>query len=128
GTISFAMDCAATSVEPFYAHVIYKKLAGGASMIMVNPVIETALKKLNYSEKEIDDIVAYILRKDDNDFILDGKIEDAPHLKPEHYPIFDTAGKCGSGNRVISPEGHVLMVSAITPLISGSVSKTVNLP
>lgn len=128
GTISFAMDCGATSVEPFYAHVIYKKLAGGASMVMVNPVIETALKKLGYSEKQIDEILGYILRKDNNDFIIDGKIEGAPHLKPEHYAIFDTAGKCGTGQRVISPEGHVLMVSAITPLISGSVSKTVNLP
>lgn len=128
GTISFAMDCGATSVEPFYAHVIYKKLAGGASMVMVNPVIETALKRLGYSEEQIDEILGYILRKDNNDFIIDGKIEGAPYLKPEHYAIFDTAGKCGTGKRVISPKGHVLMVSAITPLISGSVSKTVNLP
>ena len=128
GTISFAMDCGATSIEPFYAHVIYKKLAGGASMVMVNPVIETALKRLGYPEEQIDGILGYILRKDKNDFIIDGKIEGAPYLKPEHYPIFDTAGKCGTGERVISPEGHVLMVSAITPLISGSISKTVNLP
>lgn len=128
GTISFAMDCGATSIEPFYAHVIYKKLAGGASMVMVNPVIETALERLGYSEEQIGGILGYILRKDDNDFIADGKIEGAPYLKPQHYSIFDTAGKCGTGNRVISPEGHVLMVSAVTPLISGSVSKTVNLP
>ncbi len=128
GTISFAMDCGATSIEPFYAHVIYKKLAGGASMVMVNPVIETALKRLGYSEKQIDEIIGYILRKDENDNIIDGKIEGAPHLKPEHYPIFDTASRCGTGKRAISPEGHVLMVSAITPLISGAVSKTVNMP
>ncbi|NMA95036.1 MAG: vitamin B12-dependent ribonucleotide reductase [Clostridiales bacterium] len=128
GTISFAMDCSATSVEPFYGHVIYKKLAGGSSMIMINPVIETALSGLGYTEDQIDEIVGYVLRKDENGFIIDGKIEGAPHLKPEHYSIFDTASECGTGKRFISPEGHVLMVSAITPLISGSVSKTVNLP
>ena len=128
GTISFAMDCGATSIEPFYAHVIYKKLAGGASMIMVNPVIEQALKNLDYKQEEIDAIINYILRKDEKGNTIDGKIEGAPYLKEEHYPIFDTASKCGTGERFISPEGHVLMVSAITPMISGSVSKTVNLP
>ncbi|HZK34041.1 MAG TPA: vitamin B12-dependent ribonucleotide reductase [Bacillota bacterium] len=128
GTISFAMDCGATSIEPFYAHVIYKKLAGGGSMVMVNPVIEKALENLGYNEEEIGDIVNYILRRDENDNIIDGKIEGAPRLKPEHYKIFDTAGKSGTGDRYISPEGHVLMVSSITPMISGSVSKTVNLP
>jgi ribonucleoside-diphosphate reductase alpha chain len=128
GTISFAMDCGATSIEPFYAHVIYKKLVSGSSMVMVNPVIEAALKNLGYQEDEIDAIVSYILRRDDKGNIIDGKIEGAPGLKPEHYPIFDTASKCGTGSRFISPEGHVLMVSAVTPMISGSVSKTVNLP
>lgn len=128
GTISFAMDCGATSIEPFYAHVIYKKLVSGSAMTMVNPVIETALKNLGYEEEEIDAIVSYILRRDDDGNIIDGKIEGAPNLKPEHYSIFDTASKCGTGNRFISPEGHVLMVSAITPMISGSISKTVNLP
>jgi ribonucleoside-diphosphate reductase alpha chain len=128
GTISFAMDCGATSVEPFYAHVIYKKLVSGSAMVMVNPVIETALKNLGYNEEQIDAIVSYILRRDDKGNIIDGKIEGAPYLKPEHYPVFDTASKCGTGKRFISPEGHVLMVSAITPMISGSVSKTVNLP
>ena len=128
GTISFAMDCGATSMEPFYAHVIYKKLVSGSAMIMVNPVISDSLKNLNYSEEEIDAISSYILRRDDKGNIIDGKIEGAPFLKPEHYPIFDTASQCGTGKRFISPEGHVLMVSAVTPLISGSVSKTVNLP
>ncbi|HHY83383.1 MAG TPA: vitamin B12-dependent ribonucleotide reductase [Clostridiales bacterium] len=128
GTISFAMDCGATSIEPFYAHVIYKKLVSGSSMVMVNPVIETALKNLGYTEEQIDAIISYILRRDDKGNIIDGKIEGAPFLKPEHYPIFDTASKCGTGKRFISPEGHVLMVSAITPMISGSISKTVNLP
>ncbi|NLC43773.1 MAG: vitamin B12-dependent ribonucleotide reductase [Clostridiales bacterium] len=128
GTISFAMDCGATSIEPFYAHVIYKKLVSGSAMVMVNPVTETALKNLDYSEEEIAAIINYILRSDDKGNIIDGKIEGAPYLKPEHYSIFDTASKCGTGKRFISPEGHVLMVSAITPMISGSVSKTVNLP
>ncbi|HZJ83465.1 MAG TPA: vitamin B12-dependent ribonucleotide reductase [Clostridia bacterium] len=128
GTISFAMDCGATSVEPFFGHVIYKKLAGGGAMMMVNPIIETALENLGYNAHEIDGIIDYILLKDDKGNIIDGKIEGAPYLKEEHYPIFDTASKCGTGERYISPEGHVLMVSAITPMISGSVSKTVNLP
>ena len=84
---------------------------------------------------EIEDILNYILRKEtvtENGFtyekILDGKIEGAPHLKEEHFPIFDTANRCGSGKRYISPMGHVLMVASITPLISGAISKTVNLP
>ena len=79
GTISFAMDCGATSIEPFYAHVIYKKLVSGSAMVMVNPVIETALKNLGYEEEQIDAIVSYILRRDDNGNIIDGKIEGAPY-------------------------------------------------
>lgn len=135
GTISFAMDCGATSIEPYFSHFIYKKLSGGGFMTIVNPVIEAALDNLGYSPEEIKDILDYILRKklvNENGYeyekIVDGKIEGAPHLKEEHYKIFDTANKCGSGNRYISPMGHVLMMAAITPLISGSVSKTVNLP
>ncbi|KHD35663.1 ribonucleoside-diphosphate reductase [Clostridium acetobutylicum] len=136
GTISFAMDCASTSVEPFFSHVIYKKLSGGGYMTLTNPLIQESLKHLGYSENEIEDITNYILRKkkvktDDGteyETILDGKIEGAPHLKKEHLAIFDTANKCGSGNRFISPMGHILMVASIVPLISGSVSKTVNLP
>ncbi len=128
GTISFAMDCGATSAEPFYAHVIYKKLAGGGSMVIVNPVIDIALKNLGYSKQQREDIQNYILRKDNGGHICDGRIEGAPHLKIEHLPVFNTAGKCGTGSRYISPSGHVLMVSALTPVISGSVSKTVNLP
>lgn len=135
GTISLAMDCGATSIEPFFSHVVYKKLSGGGFMTIVNPVLEVSLKNLGYSDKEIKDIVDYIMRTevvDENGFqyekIIDGKIEGAPHLKEEHLPIFDTANKCGSGKRYISPMGHVKMVAAITPLISGAVSKTVNLP
>lgn len=135
GTISFAMDCGATSIEPFFSHIVYKKLAGGGFMTLVNPVIESSLRNLGYSEKQISDIVEYITRtekvsKDGYEYekLADGKIEGAPHLKPEHYAVFDTANTCGTGERYISPEGHVKMVAAISPLISGAISKTVNLP
>ncbi|MBP2032264.1 ribonucleoside-diphosphate reductase alpha chain [Clostridium algifaecis] len=135
GTISFAMDCGATSIEPFFSHIVYKKLSGGGFMTIMNPVINIALKKLGYNKDQIDDILEYVLEKEkvtENGFtyekILDGKIEGAPHLRDEHLPIFDTSNKCGSGERYIAPMGHVKMVAAITPLISGAVSKTVNLP
>lgn len=135
GTISFAMDCGATSIEPYFSHIVYKKLSGGGYMTIVNPVIELSLKNLGYNEEEIADILEYVSRKEtvnENGFeyekILDGKIEGAPHLKEEHIAIFDTANKCGSGDRYISAKGHVLMMASITPLISGAISKTVNLP
>lgn len=127
GTISFAMDCAATSIEPFFSHVVYKKLSGGGFMKLGNPMIVVALKKLGYDEQQIEDIMAYILREKDGR-VVDGKIEDAPHLIPEHLPVFDTANQCGSGRRYIHYLGHVRMVAALTPLLSGAISKTVNLP
>lgn len=127
GTISFAMDCAATSIEPFFSHVVYKKLVGGGFMTIANPIVEVALKNLGYSKEEIQDIMAYI-GKEENGMVVDGKIEGAPHLKEEHYPIFDTANVCGTGKRFIQHYGHVLMVAALTPLVSGAISKTVNLP
>ena len=127
GTISFAMDCAATSIEPFFAHVVYKKLVGGGFMTIANPIIEVALKNLGYKKEEITDIMSYI-GKEENGRVMDGKIEGAPHLKEEHLPIFDTANVCGTGKRFIQHYGHVLMVAAITPLVSGAISKTVNLP
>lgn len=127
GTISFAMDCAATSIEPFFSHVVYKKLSGGGFMTIANPVIQEALGNLGYSEEEIKDIMDYISREKDG-MIIDGKIEGAPHLKEEHLPIFDTANTCGTGSRYIHYNGHVLMVAALTPLVSGAISKTVNLP
>ncbi|MFL0197693.1 vitamin B12-dependent ribonucleotide reductase [Clostridium sp. WILCCON 0269] len=135
GTISFAMDCGATSIEPFFSHIVYKKLSGGGVMTIINPVMTVALKKLGYNDEQIEDILSYILEKEnmaEDDFncgkILDGKIEGAPHLKDKHLAIFDTSNKCGSGERYIEPMGHVRMVASITPLISGAVSKTVNLP
>jgi ribonucleoside-diphosphate reductase alpha chain len=121
GTISFAMDCGATSVEPFYSHVVYKKLAGGGTMEIINPVIEEALSNLNYSQDEIEQVKNYILEKDQNGVFVHYSLLDAPCIKAEHRKIFETANE-------ISPKGHVLMVASITPMISGSVSKTVNLP
>lgn len=131
GTIAFAMDCATTSSEPFFSHVVYKKLVGGGAMEIVNPVIPAALAKLGYLQDEINDIINYILLKEEKDgysILIDGKIEGAPHLKEEHYSIFDTANKCGSGSRYIAPSGHVKMMAALTPHVSGAISKTVNLP
>lgn len=127
GTISFAMDCAATSIEPFFSHVVYKKLSGGGFMTIANPVIEEALGNLGYEAQQIKDILEYISREKDG-MIIDGKIEGAPHLKTEHLAIFDTANTCGTGKRFIHHNGHVLMVAALTPLVSGAISKTVNLP
>ncbi|MEG0951868.1 MAG: adenosylcobalamin-dependent ribonucleoside-diphosphate reductase, partial [Niameybacter sp.] len=131
GTIAFAMDCATTSSEPFFSHVTYKKLVGGGFMEIANPILPMTLKKLGYSEKEIQSITDYIMQKEDHDgysILLDGKIEGAPYLKEEHYAIFDTANKCGTGKRFISPEAHVKMMAALTPHVSGAISKTVNLP
>ena len=128
GTISFAMDCAATSIEPFFSHMIYKKLSGGGFMTIANPVIGDALRRLGYAQGDIDDILAYVQATDENGMIKDGKIEGAPHLDPADLAVFDTANVCGSGERYIDPRGHVLMVAALTPLVSGAISKTVNLP
>lgn len=121
GTIAFAMDCASTSSEPFFSHKTYKKIVDGSFMEMVNEVIPVGLKKLRYTSGEIEQIVNYI--KDG-----DGKIEGAPFLKEEHLPVFDTANRCGSGTRFLSPEAHVKMVAAMQPHLSGGISKTVNLP
>ena len=115
------MDCGATSVEPYYSHVVFKQLVGGGSMLIVNPVLESALKKLGYSDAEIKEIMDFALDTDDNGALKNPSVCDAPQLKQSHADILKTANE-------ISPEGHVLMVAAITPLISGAVSKTVNLP
>ncbi len=121
GTISFAMGCGATSVEPYYSHVIFKQLIGGGTMLLVNPVLDIALKNLGYVDNQIEEINAYLLAQDKNGKLKNSNISGAPFIKQEHIKIFDTAND-------ISPQGHVLMVSAITPLISGAISKTVNLP
>lgn len=131
GTIAFAMDCATTSSEPFFSHVAYKKLVGGGFMEIVNPILPITLKKLGYNEEATTAIINYIMRKEEKDgysLLVDGKIEGAPYLDPAHYPIFDTANKCGTGTRFIAPDGHVKMMAALTPHVSGAISKTVNLP
>jgi len=124
GTISFAMDCATTSSEPFFSHIAYKKLAGGGFMEIINPSIAPALKKLGYKEEEIKDIIDYVMRKEEVDgysMIADGKIEGAPHLKTAHYAVFDTANPCGTGSRYISPMGHIKMMAALTPHVTGAI-------
>lgn len=121
GTISFAMDCTTTSSEPFFANMVYKKLVGGSGMMLVNDCIEPALKKLGYKKDEIAEIVEYV----ESNF---GLIEAAPHLKDEHLVVFDTASKATGGVRFIEPMGHVRMMAALTPYVSGAISKTVNMP
>lgn len=120
GTIAFAMDCDSTSSEPFFSHKTYKKVADGSSIEMVNGALRYGLSALGYGDV-IDDIIEYIMNGD-------GKIEGAPHLKEEHLAVFDTANRCGSGKRFLSPEAHVRMIAAMQPHLSGGISKTVNLP
>ncbi|KGN36350.1 vitamin B12-dependent ribonucleotide reductase [Knoellia subterranea] len=116
GTIGFMMDCDTTGIEPDFSLVKFKKLVGGGSMQIVNLTIPRALRKLGYTEETVEAIVEFIADK--------GHVIDAPGLKTEHYEIFDTA----MGARAISPMGHVRMMAATQPFLSGAISKTVNLP
>ena len=116
GTIGFMMDCDTTGIEPDFSLVKFKKLVGGGSMQIVNQTIPRALRKLGYTEETIEAIVEYISEH--------GHVVDAPGLKHEHYEIFDTA----MGERSISPMGHVRMMAAAQPFLSGAISKTVNMP
>jgi ribonucleoside-diphosphate reductase alpha chain len=120
GTIGFMMDCDTTGVEPDLALVKYKKLVGGGLIKIVNQTVPEALKKLGYSESEIKEIITYI---DKND-----TIEGAPHLAENHLSVFDCAFKPMKGKRSIHHMGHVRMMAAVQPFISGAISKTVNLP
>ncbi|HLW79710.1 MAG TPA: vitamin B12-dependent ribonucleotide reductase [Terriglobia bacterium] len=120
GTIGFMMDCDTTGVEPDLALVKYKKLVGGGLIKIVNNVVPMALLKLGYTEQQASEIVASI---DQN-----GTIEGAPHLKPEHLPVFDCSLKPANGKRAIHYMGHVRMMAAVQPFLSGAISKTVNLP
>ena len=120
GTIGFMMDCDTTGVEPDIALVKYKKLVGGGLMKIVNQTVPMALAKLGYSEQEIKAIVDYI---DQNE-----TIEGAPELKDEHLPVFDCAFKARKGERSIHYLGHIRMMGATQPFISGAISKTVNVP
>ena len=120
GTIAFMMDCDTTGVEPDIALVKYKRLVGGGMLKIVNNTVPLALSKLDYSSKEIEAICTYI---DDN-----GTIEGAPQLKDEHLPVFDCAFRAANGSRSIHYMGHIRMMSAVQPFLSGAISKTVNLP
>lgn len=116
GTIGFMMDCDTTGIEPDFSLVKFKKLVGGGSMQIVNQTIPRALRKLGYPEETVEAIIEFIGEN--------GHVIDAPGLKTEHYPIFDTA----MGARSITPMGHVRMMAAVQPFISGAISKTVNMP
>jgi len=120
GTIGLMMDCDTTGIEPDLALVKYKKLVGGGLLKIVNTTVPAALRKLGYDEVKVKEIVEYI---DEND-----TIEGAPHLQDEHLKVFDCAFKPVKGTRSIAPMGHVRMMAAVQPFISGSMSKTVNLP
>ena len=116
GTIGFMMDCDTTGIEPDFSLVKFKKLVGGGSMQVVNQTVPAALKKLGYTGETIEAIVEYIAEN--------GHVIDAPGLKPEHYDVFD----CAVGERAIKPMGHVRMMAAAQPFLSGAISKTVNMP
>lgn len=120
GTIGFLMDCDTTGVEPAIALVSYKWLVGGGMIKIVNQIVPEALEKLGYSEEQRQAILAYIEEHD--------TIEGAPELKDSHLPVFDCAFKSRNGKRSIAPMGHLRMMSAVQPFISGAISKTVNLP
>ena len=120
GTIGFMMDCDTTGVEPDIALVKYKKLVGGGLLKIVNQTVPDALRRLKYSEAEINDIIKYI---DENE-----TIEGAPYLREEHLPVFDCAFKPLNGMRSIHYMGHLKMIGAVQPFLSGAISKTVNMP
>jgi ribonucleoside-diphosphate reductase alpha chain len=116
GTIGFMMDCDTTGIEPDLALVKFKKLVGGGSMQIVNQTVPRALKNLGYQPEQAEAITEYIAEH--------GHVVNAPGLRPEHYEVFD----CAMGERSIIPMGHVRMMAAVQPFLSGSISKTVNMP
>ncbi len=116
GTIGLMMDCDTTGIEPDLALVKFKKLVGGGSMQIVNQTVPRALKNLGYQPEQVEAITEYIAEH--------GHVVNAPGLRPEHYEVFD----CAMGERSIGPMGHVRMMAAVQPLLSGSISKTVNMP
>jgi ribonucleoside-diphosphate reductase alpha chain len=116
GTISFMLDCDTTGVEPDFSLVKSKKLVGGGEITIVNKTVPLGLEKLGYAPDEVDEVVAYV---DERNTVVG-----APYVKPEHYPVFD----CAIGERAVHYGGHVKMMGAIQPFISGAISKTVNMP
>ena len=120
GTIGFMMDCDTTGVEPEFALVKYKKLVGGGMMKIVNRTVETALQHLGYSAAQQAEIKQWLAEQE--------TIEGAPQLEDKHLPVFDCSFRAANGTRSIEPMGHVRMMAAVQPFISGAISKTVNLP
>ncbi|HEY8767074.1 MAG TPA: vitamin B12-dependent ribonucleotide reductase [Dehalococcoidia bacterium] len=120
GTISFMMDCDTTGIEPDIALVKYKTLVGGGLMKIVNSTVPRTLGQLGYTRAQIEDILTFI---DDR-----GTIEGAPHVTEEHLAVFDCAFKAQNGSRTIHWMGHIKMMGAVQPFVSGAISKTVNLP
>ena len=120
GTIAFMMDCDTTGVEPDIALIKYKKLVGGGLLKIVNNTVPRALKRLGYDVKQIQDIVEYVEEHE--------TIEGAPHLRDDDLPVFDCAFKPANGSRSIHYMGHVKMMGAVQPFISGAISKTINMP
>src|SRR5664279_6066764 len=120
GTIGFFMDCDTTGIEPDLALVKYKKLVGGGMIKIVNNTVPTALFKLGYTDDQTNAIVSYI--------DATGTIEGAPSVKDEHLPVFDCSFKPSKGTRTIHYSGHLKMMAAAQPFISGAISKTINMP
>jgi ribonucleoside-diphosphate reductase alpha chain len=120
GTIGFMMDCDTTGIEPDIALIKYKKLVGGGMLKIVNQTVPLALEKLGYPQTQAQDIIGHLDKHD--------TIEGAPHLKPEHLPVFDCAFKPAQGERSIGWMGHIQMMEACQPFLSGAISKTVNMP
>jgi ribonucleoside-diphosphate reductase alpha chain len=120
GTIGFMMDCDTTGVEPDLALVKYKKLVGGGVIKIVNQTVPQALIKLGYTPEQVDSIVTHI--------DATGTIEGAPYLKDQHLPVFDCSFRAQNGTRSIHHTGHVKMMAAVQPFISGAISKTINMP
>ena len=120
GTIGFKMDCDTTGIEPDMAIVKYKNLVGGGKMKIVNQSVAPALRKLGYTDAQVQTILAFVDQKD--------TVEGAPGLKDEHLAVFDCAFKPANGERCISVAGHVRMMAAVQPFLSGAISKTVNMP
>ncbi|MBD3869218.1 MAG: vitamin B12-dependent ribonucleotide reductase [Acidobacteria bacterium] len=120
GTIAFMMDCDTTGIEPDLALVKYKKLVGGGVFKIVNNTVPLSLKKLGYDKTQIQSVLDYINEND--------TIEGSPDIKPEHLPVFDCAFKPMNGSRSIHHMGHIKMMAAVQPFLSGAISKTVNMP
>ncbi|MDC0708508.1 vitamin B12-dependent ribonucleotide reductase [Stigmatella sp. ncwal1] len=120
GTIGFMMDCDTTGIEPDIALIKYKKLVGGGMLKIVNQTVPQALERLGYRQSQAQEIISYLDKHE--------TIEGAPHLKPEHLPVFDCAFKPARGQRSIQWMGHIQMMEACQPFLSGAISKTVNMP